>query len=342
MKNKKLLEYLAKFPAGMREMAVRQLRHMKNREFLEAFGLGAWTNIVADAAHQKAIEAYNAVPSIWRKLTYVDTGVADFKDHHMLGAGAFSDLELVQELESYPMDAFSDKDITLSVDKYGKMFGVSMEATVNDATRLLSRWATEKGKAAARTLEKRTLQTFVQANPTVQEDGNSLYDDTNHANDVGTSGGYSRAQLVTAIAKMVKQTGLDGEAVAVMPKFLVVRPEKYLEAMEDVTSAEKLTLDSAASANVLVGRSNGLRSLNLEVLTSPYLTTDAFYLFADPAAQVGLVRAFLNNRQEPELLTENQDSGWSFEHDATRHKCRLIFGDAWVDHRATVRGGVTP
>lgn len=339
---KRLTEHLATFAKGpARDRALRLALDMKTRDFVEAYGLGAWTNIVADQAHQRAMAQYAAMPLCWDKITHVDPTITDFKAHNILGAGAFGDLDQVDEVEGYPMDTLSDKTAAITVQKYGKIFGISMEARVNDATGLLTRSASELFRAAGRTVEKHVLQTMIRDAPTVTETGLALFH-ANHSNDVGTSGGYSRAELIAAITLMCNQTGLDGEQLHLMPKYLLVPTSKQFEALEDVNSASKLVVDrdTTATAATFAGVGNELRGFGLEVIPSPYLTTDACYLIADPAVNEGLTIGFLNNQRTPELLVENQESGWAFSHDAIRTKVRHIYGSTWADYRCITRFGV--
>ena len=90
----------------------------------------------------------------------------------------------------------------------------------------------------------------------------------------------------------------------------------------------------------MAGRDNALASFGLTVLTSPWLTSDAFYLLADPMACEGLRMGFLNGQETPEILREASNGGWSFAHDAEQFKIRSIFGGAWVDWRGVYRDGV--
>lgn len=341
MKLKNLSEHLSMFAKGpKRQLALRQVMDMKTKDFIEAFGLGEWTNIVSDAAHQRAIKAYEQFPTIWQNIVYIDPTITDFKAHNLLGAGEFSDLGSVGELEGYALDTFGDKKVAITVGKYGKLFATSLEARMNDALGLLERRDTKMMQAAARTVEKHILQTMIRDNPTVQEDSKVLFH-ADHTNDVGTSGGYTREGLIAAITLMCDQTGLDGsEQIYMMPKFLLVPTAKQFQAREDLESAGKIIVNRVNDALAVQGANNDLQSMGIQVLTSPYLTTDACYLVADPMACEGLTLGFLNNQRTPELLTENEQSGFSFSHDAVRHKMRHIWGSAWADHRAIARFGV--
>lgn len=335
----RLFEYLARFDKkAERNFAMQGVLNGSGHAFVEAFGRDEYANLMLDASHKAAVMGYKNPALIWRNLVRLRP-VSDFKTQNAIMPGAFGNLTAVKEFEEYPLESFTDEKATWSVTKYGKRFGTSLEARVNDELGQLAQTVEKMGQAAARTVENWAVDTMLVQNPSIY-DGNSLFDSTNHSNDGGTAGGYTRALLVSAIAGMMTQTGRDSEYIGIMPKYLLVRPSKVVEAMEDVASAEKISVDSAAAANVLAGRDNALRSFGLTVLTSPWLTTDAFYLLADPASCEGLRMGFLGGQETPEILREASNSGWSFAHDAEQFKIRSIFGGAWVDWRGVYRDGV--
>lgn len=336
---KNLLEAMGKVAPERQQLFLRTAFNMRCGDFIESYGTSDFTNLMLDASHKRNQKMYEGVPVIWPMLMSVDNDVMDFKAHHIIGDGEFGDLDLVGQGAPYNEDSFTDKGASLSVGKYGKIFGISLEATVNDELGRLNRVSGKLLKAAARTLDKHAVQTMIQADPVVQEDGLVLFNAA-HINDHGTATGYNRANLIGSLDLYANQVGIDGEPVAVAPKYLMVRSNKQIEAMEDVTSQTKISIDQAASATQVQGVRNALSNLNLQVITSPYITTDAFYLLSDPQAYDGLVVGFLRGKQQPELLAENKDSGMSFTTDTSRFKIRHTWGTVWSDYRVIVRGGV--
>ena len=336
---KNLLEAMGKVEPAKRNLFLNTQFRMTCREFIESYGTDDFTNLMLDASHKRGQKTFDEVPVVWDKIASIDSTVVDFKAHHVIGDGAFGDLELVGEEAPYPEDTFSDKSASLTVGKYGKIFGISMEATVNDELGRLQRVSGMLMKAAARTVDKHAIQTMIQADPTVQEDSLALFH-SSHSNDHGTASGYSRSNLIGTLDLFSMQTGLDGEQIAVEPRYLLVNTNKRIEALEDVTSQSKISIDQAAAATQIQGQRNVLNDLNLQVIASPYITTDAFYLIGDPRQYEGLCYGFLRNRTRPEILAENKDSGHSFNTDTSRYKVRHIWGSTWVDYRAIARGGV--
>jgi len=341
----KLQEQMLRCAEGReRERFLARVMDYRVHDFLEAFGTSDYANLVVDAAHVKAQKEWEQAGGIWRDLVTIGPGATDFKPDNFLSAGNFAPLGVVKELAMYPMVNVSDQKVTLQVQKRGAIFATSMEARINESLKLLGGWASKFVKAANEALEQHVVYTMIDQNPTIY-DSVALYHNGTHKNDVGNANGYTRAELILAISKMYAQTGLGGNKITVQPKILLVPPDKYVEAMEDVSSMEKLALAGTASAPTIQGSSNALRNLDLKVVTSPWLSTsgatdNAFYLFGDPKKQDGLLVEFLGGREAPELFSEVENSGFSFEHDAIRNKVRHVWGSAWLDYRTTVRGGV--
>mgnify|MGYP003149927749 CR=1 FL=1 len=275
-----LTTHLSRYTEGLeRNREQSRVLSMPVRNFQEEFGRADFTSLLLDVSHLRLAKGYSAVKTVWQDIV-VRTSVSDFKTNYIAAAGSFPDLEAVPELSPYPDVKFTDEQASYAATKYGQMFGVSMEAKANDALGELGRNVQKFGASSARTIENFVVNTNLAANPTIF-DSNSLFDDTNHANDKG-SGGYSRANLILGLAAFANQTGRDGEKINIRPRYLLVRPEDLVEALEDVRSSGKLLADQDDAATVFVGGDNVLPTFGLEVIASPYLTAAEAFLVADP------------------------------------------------------------
>lgn len=336
---KNLIKHLAEFQEGsQRENARRQALDLPVNEFIEAFGRDDYDSLMLDVSHLRIAKGYAGVKTCWGDVSN-RASASDFKTNYIAAGGSFGDFDEVKELDSYPLDNFTDEQASYSVSKYGKMFGISMEARANDSLGELGRWGQRFGAASARTIEKFVIQTNLRDNPTIY-DSNSLFDASNHSNDLGSATGYTRAALIDAIELFMEQTDRDGNPISLMPSTLLVKPGDLVAAMEDVRSASKLAFNQEDDSTTMVGADSAIGSFGLTVKASPFLTTNAFYLAASPSEAEMFEIGFLNGREEAEVLVENAASGFSFEHDAERIKARTIYGGTWVDYRGIVRGGV--
>ena len=315
------------------------LNHLTVREFTEEFGRDDFDSLMLDVAHLRLQKGARSVQSLWPDLV-TRTSISDFKANYVASVGSFPDLAEVKEFGEYPEVTFADQDTSYSATKYGSMFSVSMEARANDALGELGRNTQKFGAASARTIEKFVLETNMNDNPTYSVDSVAVWNETSHANSLNAGDGYTRAGLVEALALFGNQTDRDGNQINIQPRRLIVSPDDYIEALEDVASATKMTVDEAGSAATFVGTDSVIKNFGLEVRFSPYITAGTFFLFADPNEYEGIEVGFMNGRSDPEIMVEQPNTGFSFEHDAERVKCRLIFGGTWIDYRASVRGGI--
>jgi len=337
---KNLTNHLAEFKEGSdRDRARRQAMDMPVADFKEAFGKDDFDSLMLDVSHLRIAKGYNSVQTCWRDIS-TTTSASDFKTRYIAAGGSFGDFAEVKELDSYPLDNITDEQASYTVAKYGKMFGVSMEARANDSLGELGKWGQRFGAASARTVEKFVLQTNLQSNPTIY-DSVALFSASSHSNSTNSATGYTRAALIDTIELFMNQTDRDGNAMSIAPRLLLVSPNDLIPAMEDVRSAGKMAFDQNDATTTIVGSDSALPSFGIQVKASPYLTTSgAFYLCASPSETEMFEMGFLNGKQEPELMVENSTSGFSFEHDAERVKGRIVYGGTWVDYRGVVRGGV--
>jgi len=298
----------------------------------EAIGSGAWDSIMLDAMHKKLLKGYSSIYAIthWPKLVSNIANVSDFKTQYAIQLGDFTSLDKVPAGGPYFETSFTDDRVSYTVAKYGNTFPVSFEALTNDDLGVLTRVSDRFGRAAARTLETFVLSTLIDANPTIY-DGNNLFDSTNHGNDLGSSCNLTRANLETAKTKFRLFTDPDGNKLNIRPKYLIVDPTKEWVARRLLESP-----DDPETANRAINVHKG----SLELIVSGEITTNAWYLVADPAVVDTIEIGFLGGRREPELWIEDPRSGHAFTYDERRIRARLVFGGVVLDYRGFVRAGV--
>jgi len=124
--------------------------------------------------------------------------------------------------------------------------------------------------------------------------------------------------LSDARTAMRRQKGLAGEAINVLPAFLLVPPELEGE-------AEKVIADISAAAIEAVNPFSG----KLSVLVDANLTDPArWYIVARPGEPDSLQHAYLDGVVGPQVFTRE-----GFDVDGMEFKVRMDFGAGFVDHR---------
>lgn len=274
--------------------------------------------ILGDAVNRNLRRAYDTAPSGVRPLARQTTH-RDFRDKHMPSMGPASDLEKVNEAGEFKSGTIEEARESYRIETFGKIFGISRQALINDDLGAFASIPKRMG-IAARAFENAALVSMITSNP-LMADAKGVF----HADHTNVSTHevppavlpLDAATLSAARLAMRRQTGLSGELIDVTPRYLLVAPE--LE-----TEAEKLLAEITAAKTEDV---NPFGKLTL--LTDPRLTDpDQFYLAADPATVDGLEYAYLEGAPGPQIETKA-----GFEVDGMQVKVRLDFGAGWIDYR---------
>jgi hypothetical protein len=276
--------------------------------------------LLGDTVGRTLLPAYQAASSGLKRLAR-QASAPDFRRRSKFRLSEAGELKKVNEAGEFTRSTFSESGEGYALATYGRVFGITRQALVNDDLSAFSDIAVRLGAAAAR-FEEQHLTALLEANP-VMSDGKSVF----HVDHANLASGLAAKKpgvdsLSAARLAMRKQTGLAGERIAVAPRFLVVPPD--LE-----TVAEQLLADLAAAT---VEEQNPF-SGKLELVVNPYMTSDqAWYLAAAPELIAGLEYAYLEGNEGPQIETRN-----GFDVDGVEIKVRLDYGAGWIDHRGWFR-----
>jgi hypothetical protein len=128
-------------------------------------------------------------------------------------------------------------------------------------------------------------------------DGNALFSAAHNNLLTGATSALSKDSLAQAVKLFKLQKDKDGEPIAIAPRILLVPPAKETLALELVRG---ITVVAAGSTDIVRPAMNALANLNLEVITSPWLTNDnAWYLFGNPAEVDTFEIGYLKGRRVP-------------------------------------------
>lgn len=275
--------------------------------------------ILGDAVGRELRRAYQAAPSGVRQLSRQGT-IRDFRPKRSLMLGEAPELEKVVEGGEFKAGTIDESQELYSLETFGKIFGISRQALVNDDLGAFTAIPARMGNAA-RAFEAAQLAAKVEANPTMS-DTIAVFNAAGHGN-AKTAGASLEEDLGAARLAMRKQTGLSGDLIDVTPRFVLVPPDLETD-MEKALSAVQATKTDDT---------NPFASLSLVV--EPRLTSATkWYVVADPAMIDGLEYAYLEGAPGPQIETKV-----GFEIDGVQMKVRLDFGCGWLDHRGWYRVG---
>lgn len=302
-----------------------------------------FTHILANVANKSALLGWSQAPVTWNQWCNVGS-LSDFKSATIAGLSAFTDLDQIPHAGGpYTHGTMADQEESASLETFGKLFGVSRRAIINDDLNEFTRTPMKMGAAAARKVNYLAYYVLTgSANPPVGQvmgyDSLALFDataTTGHANYVTSGAAPSVTTLNTAFAAMAMQKApmRSGDSSVVYlnlaPAYLIV--PKALEA-----TARALVIneyDPAGTAGTLPRNPYFQR---LEVVSDALLdakvangTTGWYLACARGSAVIDTVTMFfLDGQQEPYL--EEQDQ---FTDDGVTWKVRIDAVARALDHR---------
>lgn len=287
------------------------------------FTTSDFSSIYLDVANKTMLKAYQESPATWRPLVNV-VPASDFKTIYGISLSAAPDLDLVGENGEYKSGSMSDNQESYRMYKYGKINYLTMEMIINDDLRAFTRIPQLQG-AAARRKESDLVWALITGNPTMN-DGVALFhaDHSNIETVSANIGVVDTDNLSSGRTGMRLQTGLQGETLDLMPKFLVVPVAQETET-DIILRSTALPSDDKSSGvyNPWANRLIPIAEPRLDAVSSV-----AWYLFADPNQIDTIEVAYLNGNEAPYLEQSNL-----FERDAIGYKVRHVFGCGVMDSR---------
>ncbi len=283
-----------------------------------------FANLLADVANKSLRRAYEEAPQTFAPITRTTT-IPDFKLAKRLQLGEAPSLLAIDDHGEFTRGTIGEGKEQYQLATYGRIFGISRKALINDDTDAFSRIPMLFGRSA-RNLESNLVWLQILANGNMG-DGVALFHST-HANLSGTSDAISVTSIGAGRASMRKQTGVDGATlVNVNPQYLIVPPAKETLADQFVSTA--LLASQSSSVNPFAGRLQVISEPRLEVgIGSTSGSGTAWYLAASPDQIDVLEIAYLEGENGPVV-----ESRIGFDVDGLEIKCRHDVAAKVIDFR---------
>lgn len=287
-------------------------------------------NILGNLMYRTLIDWARAVPDAWRSYSALGD-LTDFRPATRIVGYEAEDLLPVDENGNYMDSKLADAAYTLRLATYGRGFSVTRKVIINDDLGYIKKQPQRFGRSAGRSIAIFVAQTVLEGNAAAF-DGTALFHASHSNLATGAGSALSSANLQTGIAAMEDQTVL-GVQTDVTPKWLLVPPAIQFTARQILNSAI-IVLAGTAGTVTERGNINVLSGL-LGIAIDPFLASQtAYYLVADPSDVPILDIAFLNGKQQPDLLIERPtyqnlaggDDPYEYEFDVLRYKVRFDYG----------------
>lgn len=277
--------------------------------------------LMAAVSNRHLLAAYGEAPATWRPFVAV-TGATDFRDIYGVSLSGSPDLMDLDENGEYKTANFSDKQESYRVISKGRKIKLTRVMIINDDLRAFTRIPMLFG-AAARRMEADAVYSLITSNPTMADGVTLFHADHNNLEAVDKTP-VDSDNLSLGRTAMRSQTGMAGEALDLVPAFL-------LASLEQETAADILLLSAALpTAEMSSGVKNPWAG-KLTPITDSRLSDDsatAWYLVASPNQAPVIEVAYLEGEEQPFI-----DDEVEFSSDSLIIKVRHDFGAGLMDHR---------
>jgi hypothetical protein len=280
--------------------------------------------LLENAMHKTLLGAYATAPDTWSRFCKIGS-VTDFRAHNRYRTGSFGNIDEVNENGEFESKTIPDGEkASITAKTKGNIINISRQTVINDDLGAFIGLSQMLGRAARRTIEA-DVYALLASNP-VMGDSVALFDSA-HGNLAGSGAIVSMAAIEAGRVAMAQQMDINDNdylhlrpAIWVGPTFQGGNARSVNDAQYDPDTPNKLN------------KPNIVRGLFREVVDTPRITGNEWYLFADPMDAPVIEVAFLNGDQEPFL--EMQEG---FEVDGVKWKVRLDYGVAALDFRGAYK-----
>jgi hypothetical protein len=288
------------------------------------------SNVVLNSMTKRLVRDYQAQPKWWEPIV-IKTPVLDMKQQNRIRLNDFASLSSVSENGAYTNIAWGDARENYTPSKFGNLVVVTLEAFLNDDVHAITRIPTKVAHAATVTINEQVANLFTQSSGTgpTMADTFHVFDSSNHQGNTSNSTpayDLSSTSLQNAMTALEKIQNSASKRIGVRGRYLLIPPDLRWTAAV-ITQSQY----AAGSANNDI---NPLAGAIVPIVVPQLTTAYQWYLLADPSQIESLEVGFLNGREEPELLVQdNPTQGSVFTNDAISYKVRHIYGAGWLDYR---------
>lgn len=302
-----------------------------------------FVSVTGDVLDRELLQSYSGITAEWQKFAS-RTLVRNFKPKKLVDLmGGRTKLDRVPELTAYPGAEHDTREFSIQVAKFGRQFGFSWEALVNDDLDELQQIPGTFGQAAALTETANALAVIAVEGTGAPNTG--FFKDYSAVDGYVGSGldttpgtaALTAASLETALDAIALRKDNEGNLVPPPPLRLVVGPalQSTAEAIMNVVHVD--TQSGSGSGAKITRILNPLRGrVTVEVVSS--LPGSAWFIVPTPGqGRIAVASAFLRGFETPDIRQKNgagvgvsPDAG-DFDDDSVRYRVRHVHGAAAAD-----------
>lgn len=286
-------------------------------------GIPDFPNLLSAAGNRVLRRAYESYQGGLRRACKPSTS-RDFRPKQNLNLSEAPVLEKVNEFGEFKRTSkMSDVAESYTLGTFGKIFGITRQALVNDDLDAFGQMSAKFGTAAAE-FESQTLVDLLASNPQLS-DGYAVFH-ASHGN-LGNVAALDTDALGAGRMAMRMQKGISGAIpIDVQARYVIV--PAALELTLDKCLVPLPGLDQGVKANLFSGI--------LEKIVDPRLdaySTTTWYLSADPDLFDTIEYSYLEEQPGPQIYSRQ-----GFDVDGMELKVALDFGCGFLDFRGLYKG----
>lgn len=263
-----------------------------------AFSTVALPGILGNVANKVMLKHFNGVNPVAYRLCSVGS-LTDFKPSNRFRLTSLGDLEPVAESGEIKDGSLTEESAVNQIDTYGKKFCLTRKMIIDDDLDAFAKIPAMMGQKAARLVDKLFFHRLL-ANP-VQNDGKALFS-AEHKN--LSTGAFGKEALQSAIKMFESQVDADNQPIGATARKLLVPTGLKFAARDLLNSALMI---ATGNTDALKPSYNSLYEDNIEIVSSPYLEGEDWYLFGNPAEVDTFEIGFLKGKRTPTIQQGDTD-----------------------------------
>ena len=279
-----------------------------------------FSGILDNTVNKSMAQAYRAAVTTYQAWTSRGS-LVDFKATKIYQISEAGELEEMTQSGEFKFDEVQDQGVSRSLATFGRSWGFTRQALINDDLGMLVRVPEAYVRAAARGINKLV---YKQLNDNVTIYDTKALFHTDHANLAGTGDYIGTSTVSAGRTAMRKQKNLRGlETLNIAPSFLLVPAALETDSQQFLWSIADPAGDHSGVANVF------RNALSLVVDAEIDTTHEyAWYLAAAPGDIDTIEVAFLNGSDMPKL-----ESQVGFDFLGIKWRIFIDYGVTVIDYR---------
>ncbi len=282
---------------------------------------GQFASILDSSINKSMATAYKVANTTYRAWTGIGSNT-DFKDATVYQISEAGELEKMTQTGEFKFDEMKDKGVKKSIATFGRTFGITRQALINDDIDVLTKIPAAYVRAADRGVNKLVYKNLKE-NVKIY-DGKELFHVAH--NNIGTAGAMSDATLSELRTKMRKQKNLRGkETLNISPQFLLVPAGLETTAMKFLNSTALPGQENSGVSNIWRNSFDLVVDAELDPTTAGALP---YYMAANPADIDTIEVTYLNGDDMPKL-----ESRLGFDFLGIEYRIYIDYGVTVLDYR---------